>query len=531
MPQFDPGMLLGGLLIFIYATERFNTPRTIRASTTAGRYYSAATIYLLIYLLTFYVFCQYPHLLKMLLSDSAAQQPLAQMEGGNTPILVAIIFSLLVPKIPLISDLDTRLRAFLHRLASIPYEAMRMSKEVQAMHFAIPDNIGEELQREMEERNFPVQATPGGKADPIVRNWMNIATLVIQLRRWEQADVFAAFMQERSGQLQRINERYLRLCSAAINAHALCQQAKVQPEVPALTDAALRFCRNLRSEEKILYSEICDFVSQAILANCLRAQSRRAALEQLGFQPREDAEREGLTIHQGVTLAGLLMMLLLGSFILFSQSMLDIERILVRTTMIVSVYSAALFFAVYPKAQWRYFQHQPGQFYPVAGYLVCALMATAASALINLGFRMLIQMSDSGSTGWLQGLENVWRHFSTLSYPWLFMSFVATLTMAFLIDWDLSPRVGMRLQRWCKGVLLMLALAGAAWLAFLWLQGLYLEQQKPLPVTLSSVMRNSCIIGLVLGYFVPAWFNRSVAGAKQGTRLLDTSKPLEPVLV
>ena len=74
MPSFDPGMLLGGLLIFIYATERFNTPRTIRASTTAGRYYSAATIYLLIYLVTFFLFSKYPHLLKLLISDTEAQQ-------------------------------------------------------------------------------------------------------------------------------------------------------------------------------------------------------------------------------------------------------------------------------------------------------------------------------------------------------------------------------------------------------------------------------------------------------------------------
>lgn len=527
MPSFDPGMLLGGLLIFIYATERFNTPRTIRASTTAGRYYSAATIYLLIYLVTFFLFSKYPHLLKLLISDTEAQQHLAKMDDSNTPILVAIIFSLLVPKIPLISELDTRLRAFLHRLASIPYEAIRMSKEVQGMRFAIPDTIAEELRHEMEERNFPVQAGPADKTDPIVRNWMNIATLVIQLRRWEQSDMFAAFMQERSGQLQRINERYLRLCTAAINAHALCHQAKIQPEVPALMDAALRFCRNLRAEEKILYSEICDFISQAILANCLRAQSRRTALEQLGFKPEDQVECAGLSIHQGVTLAGLLMMLLLGSFILFSQSMLNIEQILLRTTMIVSIYSVTLFFAVYPKAQWRYFQHRRGQFYPVASYLLAGVMATAAGAVINLGFRMLIQISDGGGAN---GLDQVWLRFSTLSYPWLSMAFVATVALAFLIDWDLS-RLGERWQRWCKGGLLMLALAGAAWLAFLWMQGLYAAQQKALPVTLVSVMRNSCIIGLVLGYFVPAWFNRSAAGAQQGTRLLDAHKPLSPVLV
>ena len=121
MPQFEPGLVLGALLIFIYATERFNTPRTIRASTTAGRYYSAATIYLLIYLLTFYVFSKYPHLLKVLINDADVQKQMSAMDSSNTPIFVAMIFSLLVPKVPLISELDNRLRIFLHRLASIPY--------------------------------------------------------------------------------------------------------------------------------------------------------------------------------------------------------------------------------------------------------------------------------------------------------------------------------------------------------------------------------------------------------------------------
>ncbi|NPU93211.1 MAG: hypothetical protein HPY82_14980 [Gammaproteobacteria bacterium] len=528
MPQFEPGLVLGALLIFIYATERFNTPRTIRASTTAGRYYSAATIYLLIYLLTFYVFSKYPHLLKVLINDADVQKQMSAMDSSNTPIFVAMIFSLLVPKVPLISELDNRLRIFLHRLASIPYEAIRMSKEVQGMRFEVPDTVTEELRREMEERNFPVQVDSVDNADPIVRNWMKIAALIIQLRHWEQANPFAPFMQERSGQLQRIHERYLRLCTAAINAYALCQQAKTQPEVPALQDAALRFCRNLRADEKSIYSEICDFVSQAILSNCYRAQTRRQALTQLGFQPKENITYEGLSIHQGVTLAGLLLMLLLTSFILFSQSVMEIELLLLRATMIVSVYSAAVFFAVYPKAQWAHFQHREGQFYPVASYVVAGVMAMAASALINLTFRTLINISDSKNEGMAMALQEAWQRFSTLAYPWLCMSFVATMVLAFLIDWTIPARLNERWQRWCKAVVLMATLMGATVLVYLWLQELYGALQKPFPIELHSLLRNSAIIGLVLGYFVPAWFRRS--SQQRRTRVIESSE-LTPALV
>ena len=59
-------MLLGAVLIVLYAMERFNTPYTIRATTTAGRYYAASGIYLSIYLATFYIFTRFPHLLQLL---------------------------------------------------------------------------------------------------------------------------------------------------------------------------------------------------------------------------------------------------------------------------------------------------------------------------------------------------------------------------------------------------------------------------------------------------------------------------------
>lgn len=530
MPSFEPGMILGALLIFIYATERFNTPRTVRASTTAGRYYSVATIYLLVYLLTFYIFSKYPHFLQLLIDDASVKEKMREMNSTNTPIFVAMIFSLLVPKIPLISTLDQRLRAFLHRLASIPYEAIRMSKEVQAMPFEIPAAIRAELRHEVEERNFPVQVDAAENGDAIVRGWMNIAALIIQLRQWERTNPFASFTQERSGQLERIHERYLRLCAATTNAYTLCQQAKSQPDIPALQDAAAGFSRNLRADEKSLHGEICDFISQAILTNCYRMQTRRATLEKMGFLASDNMAEEGLSVHQGVTLAGLLMMLLLTSLILFSPGANDrnIEHLLLRATMIVSIYSASVFFAVFPKSRWSFFQYRDGQFYPVASYVLAGIMAMFASMLINLSFRTLINLGNDNVSGVSMSLQLAWGRFSTLGYPWITMSFIATLSMAFLIDWNLPESLGARTQRFCKAILLMVILLGATQLVYLWLQTLYAQTRITLPVQLPSVMSNSAIIGWVLGYFVPAWFRRSTAPRRPA---IDDPAKLGPVLV
>ena len=65
-------VFLGATLIVIYAIERFNTPSNVRASTTAGRYFMAIFLYLLIYLVTFLVFTNYPHIAGSLKEHLAA---------------------------------------------------------------------------------------------------------------------------------------------------------------------------------------------------------------------------------------------------------------------------------------------------------------------------------------------------------------------------------------------------------------------------------------------------------------------------
>lgn len=125
-------------------------------------------------------------------------------------------------------------------------------------------------------------------------------------------------------------------------------------------------------------------------------------------------------------------------------------------------------------------------------------------------------------------LQLAWGRFSTLGYPWISMSFIATLSMAFLIDWNLPESLGARAQRFCKAIVLMVILLGATQLVYLWLQTLYAQTRITMPVQLPSVMSNSAIIGAVLGYFVPAWFRRSTSPRRPA---LDDPAKLGPVLV
>lgn len=101
-------MILGAILIIIYAHERFNTPSTIRATTTASRYYVASVIYLSFYLATFYIFSKYPDLLRMLEVEGLVRYDGDQNSNESTPVFVALLFSLLVPRFPMISELEKK---------------------------------------------------------------------------------------------------------------------------------------------------------------------------------------------------------------------------------------------------------------------------------------------------------------------------------------------------------------------------------------------------------------------------------------
>jgi hypothetical protein len=57
-------VLIGGIFVAFFAADRFNTPASNRSSTTAMRYYTAATFYCLFALLLYSVVVKYPHLLQ-----------------------------------------------------------------------------------------------------------------------------------------------------------------------------------------------------------------------------------------------------------------------------------------------------------------------------------------------------------------------------------------------------------------------------------------------------------------------------------
>jgi hypothetical protein len=494
-------MLLGSLLIFIYASERFNTPRSTRSCTTALRYYCAMLAYLLVYLLAYYFLSKYPVLLNFLIPENDPELQIFS-EDASTAILVALILALLVPKVPMISELDVRLRRFLHRLALIPYEVIRMSKDIQSREFTVPEAIRDQVQEEAISYGLSSEQNTSD-----LKSWNKIAALMIELRQWEVENPFSIFVHEREIEFRRLQDRYSTYSSLLANSIGLNKQIQDQPGMLSLQETANRLQQDLKQEHKKIMADIADFIAQASLTHCFRANSRALLLEKLGFEKQEKIVETGLSIHKNITLAGIMLVLLLISFTLFTREMINIERMMVRTSMIVAIYMSVVAWAVYPKVYWPWFRHEQGDFYPVAAYVVAGILAALTAMSINLFFNTLILLAGDNANTLGEAINMAWARFSTQSYPWLVMPLVTTVTLCLLVDLNFPDKISPLAGRIIKGGALALVMMLTSALVRLWLAFIIEFKQIHFIIPpLLTVQVVSATVGLLLGYFIPAWF-------------------------
>ena len=499
-------IIFGVFLIVIYAFDRFNTPSNVRASTTAGRYMTSVFLYLMIYLVTFNIFMKYPKLLEFMnidfgLADGAAINP-----GDSTTILIALVLSLLVPKVPLISQVDDRLRKFLHGLAAIPYEAIRLSQEMQDAELVIPEPMHNAVYNEMDAQAIDENIINLHTNDPVIKDGLNDIYLMIRLRKWGKENRFISFMQERASQMHRLTEHYKRFLSMLKNLSSLIEQAEANPDVAALKDAENNFRKSLHLERAALHREICDFISHAILSCCLTDGNRKKILKEIGFVcDSNKRSRMNRTINQSIMLFSLLLLFVLVNFILFDIPAANVEETLLKVTMIVTIYSTAVIFALFPKQVWSLFKYKDDN-YPVSGYVLSGFMSLLASLGIGLFFKTIIFSNNDELTGWSAPFNQAWMDMTTYSYPWLSMAFITAVSIAFLSDWTVLKARPVYMRRLLDGVVQGLVLTATAGLVHWWLTGLGMpERLPPFPQLLVIAFG----IGFVLGFIVPSWYRKS----------------------
>lgn len=526
--------LLGAVIVGVYAWERFNTPPTNRASTTAGRYHTSALAYLGVSLLSYWLFTRYPQLLVYVKPAEGAPIDLpSDQTQTSSAVVVAMLLSALLPKIPVLAHLDCKLRAFLQDLAEIPMEAIRLSKLIRRARFNPYEQAREAIRSGLLSRGFDVEDIVFDTGDDRRAHsphalWVRVTALKLGIESWEDQRGFAGFIQRRREEYKALERRYEQITEVAKNCFSLLRAAHAGDACAPLADAVGKFRANFVDQAEELAKDLSLFAAHGVLQCQLTHGTRCQALKAMGFEPPPPPETtpSGLSVNRVLTLFVILVPLLLINFIIFQPHDTGRQGRLVMVTMIGTIDTLAVVCALYPKGQWEFFRRGEDSTRPMAGYVISGLAAVALAIPINLAFKTLILLGETTGDTWALALA--WNHFVERSYPWMLMAFTSAVTTAFMADNQPSRRLSARHLRWLEGIGQAVVSILAAILVLWWLRDI--RPEGDLPNTF-GVLRNAVIAGFVLGFLVPSWYRRATSRRSDSAASDSADSPYEPETV
>ena len=186
--------IIGGTLVGLSSSARFDSPPNSRSSTTWGRYHTLALAYTSASLVVWIILGNMPDLFPSFTQQAGLSPETAILAA---PLYAALLLIVLVGVKPF-SRIDHRIRAFLQDLARIPWEAQCLSAALRARTWLpntlLQDSVRAALKNDEftdQEVSFTGDRTPAAL-------WTKIVALHLHIRRWEQADSrFAGFYGQR----------------------------------------------------------------------------------------------------------------------------------------------------------------------------------------------------------------------------------------------------------------------------------------------------------------------------------------------
>jgi len=505
---------VGVVLIFVYALERFNTPPTNRPSTTWLRYHTAAMVYVGLFEVTFAVIARYPQLIGYLhawvpdLSERLSRIAADSTDPESLTVGIAVLLSVLVPKVPGLARIDRSLRDTLQRAAAIPYEARRFAKAIQGADFQPAPGLQQAIRSRYEKTGLD-RVVNLDDVDAAAQSLHRLTAMMVTLEQWETDRRFSGFLDERREQYARLRDRYARLSEMAKGYFELSSKTPDVAGNGTLDAVAEKFRQGFEEESDNLILEAAELISHTLLKCCVRAAPRMEELHGMGLWPAEEAHH-GMTADQVTMLLGALMLVVL----LYSALLSDVSQAdtLTRIAMIPIIYTVAVICAVVPKQHWPVFRRASGAPPPAFGYALSGLAAASLALMVALTFRTLLMLKGMDlPEAFVEALVS----FRDRSSPWLLMSFATAVGTAAVIDSEhlagLEPE---RLRRAAESGAMALLLAGTGLFVWWLIDDLRSGTSDSAP-PLAGVLVVSGLLGALIGYMVPHWYRGSPTPAAQ----------------
>jgi hypothetical protein len=527
---------VGAAFVAFYGYERFRKPpaepgaRRVaypsRATTTAASYYTAVFLYCGIGVLLYGTLLFSPSVLEKiwaLVPQLGDEVPGALQHSPS--VVVALLLTVLLSKVPALAALDDFVRTRLQHMADIPHEVRRLAVELKRASFRpASQDESAEIVPALLAQGFDEVDVKFDSSDTLLGRWSRVATLMRRMEVWEAEGGLSEYFIDCPGELEGLRERCVELGAKVRRAYGLARgpasvtagfaaaptvaEAMAAPDARAL-DALAAYRDDVTAGLDALVRDLYDAISRAVLL-CEFTEHRRARrLDALGFEV--EIQRVG---H--LPLNTLMLLFTAGSVLfMFGFSVLPSRRphetavdLVLRSVMIAAIYCVSLWCALAPKTHWACARRGTGAARPWCAYLVSALVASGAAAVVSLATKVL----------YFANLAEAWTRFGQ-SLPWSFMTFAVAYMVAALADddpADLAPiGLGHRPLWLVEGIVMVTVMVPVSLLVYRLLLDTTPLERIP---TLFQVLTTVAIVSFAIGALVPRWY-RHAPSTKVSPRL------------
>jgi len=498
---YSVDVFLGAVFVLFYAGTRFNTPGTNRSSTTAGRYYVGLLLYCLVGICLYMTLVTFPNLLNFTMYGHQIGGDAATSKI-SLPLFVALVLTVLLPKIPLLSSADKWVCTQLQNMAAIPWEVLRLSAELRK--FKLEFSPGEQacVQQMLEADGFEPKDIIFELTETARSDWTRVTALLQKLEDWRSDRRMAGYLLASNSELEKLHDRHQALSSKA----KMCFRLRDEDGRAGMTRkthlAMLSYEEDFTDHVKRLRKDILEFIARGVLRSELTTRGLENRLNSMGFNITWP--ESPFSLNQLLLVFAVICLVMLPGFIFYGRGDMTFEAKLIRLGLIGFTYVVAVACAVLPKTRWSFAQAKAGEMRPIAFYIVAGLM----SAAISFATSLVVQAISLGSLEWS------WQR-ARLTYPWQLVSFATAFITALMADNPRVSRVSSLVQRSLEGLGQGTVMLGVTYLTWAWLNQRvelyknvvdlhYLKVGTTYRPFMMTIM--GAVVGVVIGYLIPTWY-------------------------
>ena len=477
-------LLLGAAAVLVHYGGRFATPPDRRLMTTAARYYTAMACYLVAVTAVYYV-------------GVRSLVVVGRTEAWG-PLLAALVFVTVLPRVPIVAAADTALRRRLLVLAHVPVEVLRLAALLRKTPWRPGSETRAYIEQDLRVRGLRPELIRFDNDGSVRALWTRLAGLVMEL----QTTSDERFRSRVHGRLITVMHRYERLSLNVAKVLTIIadqykgqRSADIDLDRPVPADPVNELVAVFSLEVQALLNDVHWLLAARVLWSGRTQAAGHRELRAIGFEVEPAPPSDIVDRLTGAVTAAAAMALLVLALFVASDGPAPASALATKAAMILLIYVSAVWCAVYPKQRVGLANRDVSGRRPYVFYAVGALLSGVLAAVISLVFRTII-FGD-----FMLAAREIGPRL-----PWVLLAVGSTAMTAVMLDNHVPADAPSRWIKWSEGALQAL---GSVALALVVHPLLHKAGAPEIP-SLPQLLLVTPLIGFSIGFTVPTWYRGRV---------------------